>query len=446
MAEERMLKRATSYSVILMLFIVLFSAYFQDKQSNLSFASEISKTPAAEEQNPTPAIETVNTENLKFNIWEQVAGKEYEKIKEQVGEKCIIIRKPANLGSTAAIELEDLAVDRSIELTIYGLTEQNLRDTDIGRIYKEEYSDGIPPSPTPTPMIKEFDSTDDKKEDLADTTVELNQKSEKLKDTDEEYQDPVRSVTYTYSEADEKGCYTVSIMILLDTTYAYKVIEDDNNYYIALLRPKDVYSRIVVLDAGHGGLDSGTYSRGDEDLEKDMNLSMLLYLKEYLEQEEIKIYCTRTTDRRLTLSQRVELANAVEADFFLSIHCNANTSSSIHGIEVLYNDKQNNWEQMNSKQFSKICLEEVNSLIGLESRGIVPRSHNVTIIGEAEVPVALVEVAFMSNRSDLAFLRQEENRKLAAEGMYNAIMRGYKELEQENLVLVQEQKTGSSTN
>ena len=64
-------------------------------------------------------------------------------------------------------------------------------------------------------------------------------------------------------------------------------------------------------------------------------------LKKLLDaQEEIKVYYTRTEDRRLTLNQRVNLANDLEADLFLSIHCNSNPSTSVHGTEVLFNEKQ----------------------------------------------------------------------------------------------------------
>jgi N-acetylmuramoyl-L-alanine amidase len=220
--------------------------------------------------------------------------------------------------------------------------------------------------------------------------------------------------------------YEKSVILTLDLikTYAYLLEEDDHYFYIALAKPQDVYDTIIVLDAGHGGQDSGTYSRGYDYLEKDMNLDMLLRLQERLQQHEnIKIYTTRTTDRRLTLNQRVNLANDVEADLFLSIHCNANLSKNIKGTEVLYNDKQNDWANFNSKQFATICQEDLIACIGLRDRGIVPRSHNVYIVGEAHMPVALVEVAFMSNISDLNFLKQENNRQKVSEGIYHGIMR-----------------------
>lgn len=409
-----MLKRATAYSVILMLFVFLFSVCFEDNSKSVSFASEKSPTPSIIEvnKNPNSDSDNVNSSEESAGVWANVAGKDQLDLSSQLGSKFIIIEKPELLSETAVISLEDLAVDRSIVITIDGLSGFQINPDHFGRVSEKSYFQGMPFVPTKTPVFTGAENTIT--EEAIVETTDL---------------DPVKSLTLEYSEVKQNGTYAVNVTIGLDTTYAYKIFEDDYNYYVALLRPKDVYERIIVVDAGHGGLDSGTYSKGSEYLEKDMNLSMLLHLKEYLEQEDIKVYYTRTTDRKPTLSQRVELANAVEADLFLSIHCNSNLSSEVDGIEVLYNEKQNDWESFNSKQFSKICLEEVNKLIGLDDRGLVPRSHNVTIIAESKVPIALVEVAFMSNQNDLSFLLKEENRRLVAKGMYNAILRAYEVLD-----------------
>jgi N-acetylmuramoyl-L-alanine amidase len=332
-------------------------------------------------------------------------------LKEQLGDNFIAIEKPQGLSEEYAFTLEDIAVDRRINITISGLTNALIDCSQIHRIYGNNYNYGLPivlsPSPTLMPELGEEEVTYD--ESSLPTMI---------------LTDNVTSIQLTNTVDATSNEKSVVITLDLIKTYAYLLEEDDHYFYIALVKPQDVYDTIIVLDAGHGGLDSGTYSKGYDYLEKDMNLDMLLRLQEYLQQHEnIKIYTTRTTDRRLTLNQRVNLANDVEADLFLSIHCNANLSKNIKGTEVLYNDKQNDWAIFNSKQFATICQEDLIACIGLKDRGIVPRSHNVYIVGEAHMPVALVEVAFMSNLSDLNFLKQEHNRQKVSEGIYHGIMR-----------------------
>lgn len=383
MAEESVLKRATIYSVLLLLLVFFFSFYNHNYKESMSYANDKdsvkSENVTKDSVNNGKCLDKIN-ENLS-GIWINTLGKEDPNLTKIIGNKCIIIEKPLKSDNTTKLVLEDLAVDSSIVLTVSSPMEFKLSQEQIGWIY-------------------------DSKACI----------------------DPVKSFDITYGSVDQSGAHSNQIILILDTTYAYQIYEDIDNFYIALLQPEEVYDKIIVIDAGHGGIDSGTYSDGYEYLEKDMNLSMLLYLKEYLDQADFKIYYTRTTDRKLSLSQRVDLANAVNADLFLSIHCNASEDEGTSGIEVLYNEKQNNVSSFTSKVFAEICLEEVNRLILRNNRGIVPRSHNVQIIGDSKVPVALIEVGFMTNSSDLNFLLKETNQKLVAKGIFQAIIRALEEI------------------
>lgn len=402
MEDDLILKKATVYSLLLMIIVFLISMCLRPQNDSISFAGE----------NALSSIEIINKEYAEDELhgeetisWKSTDGKDYSKISEKLDDKYIIIEKPEYLNEAATISLEDISVDRKIIVTIKGLEKSSKIHT---KLMVNSSSEGM-------------------SSDLVYSNTAV--PSDIVK---------VLSVIYTQLGKDEASQlgdlenYSIQLTYELNTTYAYLIFEDEHNYYISLLKPKDIYDRIIVLDAGHGGLDCGTYSEGYEYLEKDMNLSMLLYLKEYLEKEDIKIYYTRTEDNRLTLPQRVALANAVEADLFLSIHCNSSLKPEVNGIEVLYNDSQDSWSSFNSKQFSEICLEEMVRYVPLNNRGIRPRSQDVLIIGNSEVPVALVEVGFMSNSEDLSFLIEDKNKKIAAEGMYHAILRAYDVLEQGN--------------
>ena len=206
--------------------------------------------------------------------------------------------------------------------------------------------------------------------------------------------------------------------------------QDSENIYIDLKRPKDVYDKIVVIDAGHGGTDPGTYSQGQVHYEKEINLSIVLYLKELLDKEGIKVYYTRTSDETIYLNPRVNFANDVEADFFISIHCNGSESSEPSGAEVLYNDiKMDNGFQ--SKQLAQICLEELTNVTHKVNRGLVA-GEDILIVNKAKMPISLLEVGFMSNSEEMDFLLQENNRRDIAKGIYKAIIKAYEELEKYN--------------
>lgn len=221
---------------------------------------------------------------------------------------------------------------------------------------------------------------------------------------------------------------TISISMQLDNVYIHRLYEDKEYIYIELIEPHELYETIIVIDAGHGGEDSGTCSAGIEYQEKDFNLNILIALKELLEEENIKVYYTRLTDEKVYLRPRVELANNLQADLFISIHCNAvENDTTVNGTEILYHQNQKNLK-MNSEELAEICLEEVVKEIGTASRGLV-EADDKYIIGHATVPVALVEVGFLTNPQDLEFIKQEKNQKRVAKGIYNAIIRSLNVLE-----------------
>lgn len=395
MTNESVLKKATMYSVLLMLFVIFFSIVLQIQKDNVSFAHD-KNTIISEESTKNHQENVENTgENDEFlsDEWKTVLDENDGNMMKKLKEKSIAITKPSGLLDDINLSVEEIAVDSTIVLTLTSSMQFTLEQDKISWMNQG----------------KQFS--------LSNIGNESNASY-----------DPVKSYQITYGNVEASKEHSVQITFLLDTTYAYKIYEDKENFYVVLLKPQEVYDKIVVIDAGHGGIDGGTYSSGFKHLEKDMNLSILLYLKEYLDQTDIKVYYTRTTDVKIPLSQRVGLANAVDADLFLSIHCNSSEDVGTEGIEILYNEKQNELNSFRSIDLATICLEEINQIINRNNRGIVPRSKNVQIIGDSNVPVALVEVGFMTSTNDLNFLLTESNRKLVAKGIYGSIVRALEEI------------------
>ena len=97
---------------------------------------------------------------------------------------------------------------------------------------------------------------------------------------------------------------------------------------------------IVVLDAGHGGRDSGAVGNGLQ--EKEMTLSIILSAKKYFDQDRrFKVYYTRTTDKTVSLKSRYSLANKKNADFYISIHINSYSIALNKIVQLLLHIEKN---------------------------------------------------------------------------------------------------------
>lgn len=219
--------------------------------------------------------------------------------------------------------------------------------------------------------------------------------------------------------AEEKKEYEIELQ--LNEVYAYQFYTDETYIYIDLRPLRECYDHIIVIDAGHGGKDTGSYAAFGEMTEEDYNLAIVKKLKEYFDKEEnIKVFYTRLTDAKVSLESRVGLANSLGADLFLSVHCNSNDETpEANGMEVLYQNEGENVET--SKKFAKVILESLIEKTGRRKRSIL-KGNNIYIIRNAEVPVALAEIGFLNNTGDLSYLQSEEGQNSIAEGLYQGIL------------------------
>lgn len=217
------------------------------------------------------------------------------------------------------------------------------------------------------------------------------------------------------------------IAFALDKLYEVSDNCEDGNLYLNFIDPHDLYEKVIVVDAGHGGRDGGATKQGI--LEKNINLAILLELKEILDKspENIGVYYTRKEDVSVTLDQRVQLANKADADLFISIHNNASNSgryTNSTGTQVLYSESDDS--EYSSERLAKICLEEVTAETGSKNKGLV-KADKIYIVRTSKVPVALIEVGFMTNRTELENLNSKEYQKTAAVGIYHAIEKAFEE-------------------
>ncbi len=217
------------------------------------------------------------------------------------------------------------------------------------------------------------------------------------------------------------------IEIAMDQVYELDMEYDESYYYFDFLTPHEVYDKVVVIDAGHGGRAPGATKQGVN--EKDIDLAIVLQLKEIFDESDgtVGVYYTRTDDSNPTLDQRVQLANKADADLFISVHNNSTRSgrmSSTHGTQVMYSESDES--EFNSKRFAQICLDEVTTGLVSKNKGLVA-GDSIYIIRTSEVPVALIEVGFMTNQEELDLLKSEEYQEQTAEAIYAAIQTAFEE-------------------
>lgn len=224
-------------------------------------------------------------------------------------------------------------------------------------------------------------------------------------------------VDVTYMSEDLVGV----IELEMDDVVEAQMTSEGEYIYLDFVEPHQVYDKIVVIDAGHGGNVPGATKMGV--YEKDLDLQIVLELKKLFDRcdKNVGVYYTRVDDSNPSFASRVGLANDSEADVFLSVHNNSTASgrmSSISGTEVMYEAGDSTGE---SKKFAVLCLDKLIASLGSNSKGTVV-GDEVYIIRMSKVPVALVEVGFMTNVQELENLQNKEYQQKTAKALYDAIL------------------------
>lgn len=206
----------------------------------------------------------------------------------------------------------------------------------------------------------------------------------------------------------------------------------------------------IVLDAGHGGHDTGTIGPGNL-YEKDVVLDVTRRLGRLLKDRlDMDVIYTRKTDVFIPLQERTAIANRANADLFLSIHANSSDDHSVRGIETYYLDftknpralavaaRENatgelsshslqtliqrialNDKQQESREFAGDLLNYLVRTTKVEDRG-VKSAPFVVLIG-ARMPSVLAEISFLSDSTDAHLLRTSSYREKIAEALYKGV-------------------------
>lgn len=177
----------------------------------------------------------------------------------------------------------------------------------------------------------------------------------------------------------------------------------------------------VVIDAGHGDHDPGAQDRGTQ--EKEINLDVSQRVAERLKELGATPIMTRDSDKFVTLQGRVDYAQEVNGDLFVSIHTNA-AYRSAKGSEVFYDTRK-----LSNVEEGRILAEKIQrqlvDVVDMYDRGV--KDNNWHVIHYNTLPSVLVELGFVTNSEDYEKLTSDHYRDLYAQAITQGIVDYYEE-------------------
>lgn len=176
----------------------------------------------------------------------------------------------------------------------------------------------------------------------------------------------------------------------------------------AAIKDLNLLGKVIVLDAGHGGVDNG--AQNETIIEKELNLILVKKLEQELVQRGAIVYLTREDDRDLSttkvnrkrndLYNRAKYINELSPDMYLSIHLNSTPSSEWRGLQVFYTNR--------NKANKEIATTITNYLKEKHpSTRDMKENNNYYMYKNITTPGVLIEAGFISNPGENYLLRQE---------------------------------------
>lgn len=181
--------------------------------------------------------------------------------------------------------------------------------------------------------------------------------------------------------------------------------------------------KVIYLDPGHGGVDGGASYK--DIVEKDINLEICYELMSELENKGAIVYMTRYDDYDLSvigasfrkksdLYNRVKIINDSNADMYLSIHLNSLESSKWSGVQIFYDDINDN---------NKLIAQTIKE--SFDSKRDISTIKNKYMYNKIKVPGVLVELGFLSNSVDREIILNKDKRKVLIQKIVKGIIDYY---------------------
>ncbi|NMB08169.1 MAG: N-acetylmuramoyl-L-alanine amidase [Tissierellia bacterium] len=163
---------------------------------------------------------------------------------------------------------------------------------------------------------------------------------------------------------------------------------------------KPIYGKVIVIDPGHGGEDKGHkgVSLGLE--EKNLTMKLAQILKSKLKDKGAIVYLTREKDENILIANRIEKANEIQPNFFLSIHLDYYPNSTKKGLEIFYFK-----EDREAKALGNLILKNLKENL-IPTRGI--KEGNFYVFRGVKASSLLMEIGYLSNIEEEIKLSQEK--------------------------------------
>jgi N-acetylmuramoyl-L-alanine amidase len=203
-----------------------------------------------------------------------------------------------------------------------------------------------------------------------------------------------REVKNTYHEQVEDDVFRVIIELKHAQHWGYSIYYRDKKLVIKVKRQPENLSLEnikVAVDAGHGGENNGASGTKTGILEKKYTLLIAKQLERILQEQEAKVFMTRTKDTSLGMTERIDMLKQEDPDFLISIHLNSSVKDSVKGVSTYY-------RYIGFRPLTHCILESLLE-IGLADFGNIG-NFNFALNGPTDYPNCLVEVAFLSNKED----------------------------------------------
>ena len=182
-----------------------------------------------------------------------------------------------------------------------------------------------------------------------------------------------------------------------------------------------VENKTVIIDAGHGGFDPGKTGTSGED-EKNINLKISEYLKQYLEQSGATAIITRNSDESLgntkkaDMAERKNIVNNSEGDILISIHQNAFTSEKASGAQVFYYKTSEE-----GKLLAEYIQTSLSETLDKNNTRIAKANSDYYVLRTTTIPSAIVECGFLSNHNEEKKLNDDSYQQKTAWAIYKGI-------------------------
>lgn len=208
-----------------------------------------------------------------------------------------------------------------------------------------------------------------------------------------------------------------NIFIALVSILVVMIVAGCGIFFVNAQRVSSMGKKVVVIDAGHGGIDKGVIGNNGT-LESEKNLEIAKKLESLLEDSGFIVVMTRTNDdiaknidnqevggfKNEDFKNRKKIIQNSSADMLISIHCNKFPSETRRGIQVFYNNLSSS-----GKNFASFLQESLNALntehVG---RPFTALAGDYYMLNCTEAPSAIIECGFLSNPEDERLLCDEK--------------------------------------